>query len=63
MKKVIYSEYGLIAVVPVGYIDSKGTMYDLYLDGEFISDYQTKTPYNIKKFEYEIIDFFTNIIK
>lgn len=63
MKKTIYSKFGTILVVPESYIDEKGKLYDLYLDGEFIIDYQTKTPYDIKGFEYEIIDFFEQIIK
>lgn len=44
MKKTIYSKFGTILVVPESYIDEKGKLYDLYLDGEFITDYQTKNP-------------------
>lgn len=62
MKKTIYSKFGAILVVPESYEDEKGTLYDLYLDGEFITDYQTNTPYDIKKFEYEIIEFFERMI-
>ena len=63
MEKKIYSIFDIITVKKEPYYDAKGKIYKLYLNGEFITDYQTKVPNDIKKFDYEIIDYFEKILR
>lgn len=58
MIKKIYTIYGIFSVYP----NEDKFNYDVFLDDEFMANYSSTTPFNIKKFDYELIEYFSTKI-